>query len=468
MAGRSMSKLRGVVKTRHIAGGFFGEVWQGEWEGTPVAIKVAKGASRQAVDALLREVEVAVSLKVHPNLVIVYGVADGSGGDLQLVLEYCEDGSLLDWLRRLDKVCAATVQRLAVTTIARHRCVHAGVRAGASVPRGVQITVSQALDVLTQVGRGLRHLHGGGVRHRDLAARNVLVKGRVFKVTDFGLSSVASDTDGARMTSTTIGPVAWRAPETFHLDEAKRQIASSQTDVYMLGGLMFEVLTAGRHAPFFWMSTESLIMLRATTSINTVDAASAARVSIPWAVVPVDDWSGAVDGVERLKGLMSRCLHADPSRRPSMDDFLAELDAIRNPSSARDGGYGEVPDGGYGTVMGSDATVTAAAAASAAGVSAAGASAVSTARSPAAVPADVVDMSQALAAMDALHIAADVADRVCDEMVLAAAEEGHVTGAQFLQIVIDEGVKSALAMRLREKLHITSVVPPRKVRGGDM
>jgi hypothetical protein len=72
-------------------------------------------------------------------------------------------------------------------------------------------------------------------------------------------------------------------------------------------------------------------------------------------------------------------------------------------------------------------------------------------------------MSEALATMDALHIASDVADRVCDEMVLAAAEAGHVTGAQFLQIVIDEGVKSALAMRLREKLRITSVVPPRKV-----
>jgi serine/threonine protein kinase len=180
----------------------------------------------------------------------------------------------------------------------------------------VQITLSQALDVLTQVARGLRHLHGGGVFHRDLAARNVLVKGRVFKVTDFGLSSVASDVDSARMTYTTIGPVAWRAPETFHVDDKKRQIASVATDVYMLGGLMFEVLTAGRRAPFFWMASEGLIILRATTTVSTLDAAAAAGVSIPWAVVPGDDWTGVVDGVERLKALMSRCLHADPSRRP--------------------------------------------------------------------------------------------------------------------------------------------------------
>jgi hypothetical protein len=105
-----MSKLRGVKKNRFIAGGFFGEVWQGEYDGQPVAIKVAKRASPKAVEALLREVEVAMSLKLHPNLVAVYGVCDGADGELQLVLEYCEDGALLDWLRRLDKVCGARVR----------------------------------------------------------------------------------------------------------------------------------------------------------------------------------------------------------------------------------------------------------------------------------------------------------------------------------------------------------------------
>ncbi len=145
----------------------------------------------------------------------------------------------------------------------------------------MQITLSTALDVLSQVARGLRHLHSGGVLHRDLATRNVLVKGRVFKVTDFGLSSVVGDADSARMTSTTIGPVAWRAPETFHLDTKKRQIASTHTDVYMLGGLVFEVLTAGRRAPFFWMSAEQLIMLRCTSTMNTLDEAVVADVSLP-------------------------------------------------------------------------------------------------------------------------------------------------------------------------------------------
>ncbi len=317
--------------------------------------------------------------------------------------------------------------------------------------RGVQITLSQALDVLSQVGRGLRHLHGGGVLHRDLAARNVLKKrdGQC-KVTDFGLSSVVSSTDAARMTSTTIGPVAWRAPETFHHDDAGRQIASVATDVYMLGGLMFEVLTAGRHAPFFWMPSERLMVLRATTSLSALDAAAAAGVSIPWAVVRGDDWTGAVDGVERLKALMARCLHAEPSRRPSMDDFLAELDAIRSPSPTRDSGY----DGATGTSPSAVRTVTPRAAppTSAPPAPASSAGAV-----------QLIDIGDAADAVAAQQVPADVLNRVYQAMALVADDDGKVTGVQLMRIVVDEGVAVAAALAIRRTLGITA--PPRGVRG---
>jgi hypothetical protein len=94
-----------VRKTKMLGAGSFGEVWQGEWDGEPVAIKVSKGSTKVAVDALLREADVAVSLKGHPNVVRVL-FAQETAGELQLVLEYCEDGSLLDWLRGLGKVRA--------------------------------------------------------------------------------------------------------------------------------------------------------------------------------------------------------------------------------------------------------------------------------------------------------------------------------------------------------------------------
>jgi hypothetical protein len=334
----------------------------------------------------------------------------------------------------------------------------------------VQITLSQALDILTQVGRGLRHLHGGGVLHRDLAARNVLKKrdGQC-KVTDFGLSSVVSSTDAARMTSTTIGPVAWRAPETFHHDDAGRQVASVATDVYMLGGLLFEVLTAGRHAPFYWLPSERLMVVRATTSISTLDAAMAGGVSIPWAVVRGDDWTGAVDGVERLKGLMARCLHAESSRRPSMDDFLAELDAIRSPSPTWDSGYG----GTTGTSPPLAAGPAPPSGPTPIGPRPPGSGPASAPGPPPAGPAppsgltpraQLFDMNDASDAVAVLQVPADVLNRVCEAIADVADELGNVTGAQLLRIVVDEGVEASLAMALRRKLSIAAPVPRRRVR----
>jgi serine/threonine protein kinase len=86
-----------VRKTKMLGAGSFGEVWQGEWDGEPVAIKVSKGTSKMAVDALLREADVVVSLKGHPNVRVLF--AQETAGELQLVLEHCEDGSLLDWFQ---------------------------------------------------------------------------------------------------------------------------------------------------------------------------------------------------------------------------------------------------------------------------------------------------------------------------------------------------------------------------------
>jgi serine/threonine protein kinase len=362
-------KSSSVRKKRRIAGGHFGEVWLGKWEGIKVAIKTAKGTSRDVVEALLREVEVAKSIPPHPNIVRVYGVCDAAdGGELQLLMEYCDGGGLLDWLeKRTDhKVrasCSLSADGVSVfLPVFRYKPGWP-----LSPPLDVvQVTVREALDVLTQVGRGLRHLHNSGVLHRDLAARNVLIKSGVFMVADFGLSSVVMDADTARMTSTVIGPVAWRAPETFHIDEHGRQIASVATDVYMLGGLMFEVLTAGQRAPFFWMPQERLIMMRATSSMNTLDAAMAAGVAIPWSVVVDEAWTGARDVVEQLRHLMAGCLNSEPSRRPTVDVFLSTLAAMKSGPSELQSPRVRVVDSGYAVVTAVTNSAAAAAAATAA------------------------------------------------------------------------------------------------------
>jgi hypothetical protein len=74
--------------------------------------------------------------------------------------------------------------------------------------------------------------------------------------------------------------------------------------------------------------------------------------------------------------------------------------------------------------------------------------------------AETVDMSDALEAMEELLMAPEVSERVCDGMAVVAAEVGEVSGAQFLSLVTEEGVKTAVAARLRQRLRITAPVPP--------
>ena len=55
-----------------------------------------------------------------------------------------------------------------------------------------------------------------------------------------------------------LSPVAWVAPEVLAGSLATGVTATPASDVYMLGGLMFEVLTCGL-IPYYWMSDMRLV-----------------------------------------------------------------------------------------------------------------------------------------------------------------------------------------------------------------
>ncbi|CAB4004818.1 Fibroblast growth factor receptor 1 [Paramuricea clavata] len=145
----------------------------------PVAVKSVKDiATENDRKELFKELRLMANVNDHPNIVNLVG-ACSRGGPLLVVVEYCEHGCLLSYLKK-------------------HRLDIPG--------KGTFVT---SLDQLTRVrfaydvSKGMRYLEERKIIHRDLAARNVLLgKHKIAKVSDFGLSRDIYETGLYQKTTT--------------------------------------------------------------------------------------------------------------------------------------------------------------------------------------------------------------------------------------------------------------------------
>jgi len=138
-----------------LGSGRFGDVFQGMWCGTPVAVKATRGGdgggNGPAAADMAREAAFMLPLR-HNNVLRLLGVLLGEQPAL-LLLELME-ACLIDVLRG----------------------------AAFMPPR-------EQLHAAMEVAAGLEYIHHHGVVHCDLAARNVLVSSAgVLKIADFGMA----------------------------------------------------------------------------------------------------------------------------------------------------------------------------------------------------------------------------------------------------------------------------------------
>jgi serine/threonine protein kinase len=113
---------------------------------------------------------------------------------------------------------------------------------------------------------------------------------------------------------------AWRAPETFQ--SVDFQVVSEQTDVYMFGGFMFEVLTG--QTPWSWLQQSEIGLRRATSTASVVDDAR----SSGHLTYIVEDAGVKGSYVEALEALMCKCLSTLAWDRPAMVAIFDELERI--------------------------------------------------------------------------------------------------------------------------------------------
>ncbi|GAC1576630.1 MAG: hypothetical protein NVS3B20_08170 [Polyangiales bacterium] len=181
--------------------------------GTQVAVKVLRGAAAKdgsEIARLRREAQVASALD-HPNVVKVLDLDQLQDGSIFVVMELLRGRSLAEKLHK----------------------------EGPLAP-------GMAIEVFRQVCLALAAAHDIGVVHRDLKPGNVFLcdDGKTAKVLDFGMSKLASGTQGGngneKLTQDgyTLGTPEYMAPE-----QCIGGVVEARTDLYELGVLMYEAIT---------------------------------------------------------------------------------------------------------------------------------------------------------------------------------------------------------------------------------
>ena len=169
------------------------------------------------------------------------------------------------------------------------------------------LTEREAADLGAQIAHALEEAHERGVLHRDLKPGNIVVtpKGRV-KVLDFGLAKLlehpgdTTETVGITQTGTTVGTLAYMAPE-----QLLGELSDSRADLYSLGVLLYEMLTGRR--PF-----------RATLSTALTNEILHAPVTPPRSLRP--------ELSARMEAVVLRCMAREPGQRyQTAGEVLGEL-----------------------------------------------------------------------------------------------------------------------------------------------
>jgi serine/threonine protein kinase len=178
-----------------------------------VALKVIKpGMDSKRVIARFESERQALALMNHPNIAQVYDAGTTESGRPYFAMEYVKGVSITEHCDR-------------------HK-----------------LTIEQRLKLFLQVCQAVQHAHQKGIIHRDIKPSNiqVAIQGEqvVPKVIDFGVAKALSQPLTERTLVTELGQFVG-TPEYMSPEQAEMtgQDIDTQSDIYSLGVLLYELLT---------------------------------------------------------------------------------------------------------------------------------------------------------------------------------------------------------------------------------
>jgi TolB-like protein/predicted Ser/Thr protein kinase/Tfp pilus assembly protein PilF len=169
------------------------------------------------------------------------------------------------------------------------------------VARREPIPIRRAVELIAKVAHTVHYAHEHGILHRDIKPGNILLdaKGEAH-LTDFGLARLVESESSVTQTLDVLGTPSYMAPEQAVGNNAA---VSSATDVYGLGGVLYQLLTG--QPPFAGGATYETIKLLLDTEPKQ-----------PRLLNPKID--------RDLSTICLKCLEKDPKRRYSSAIALAE------------------------------------------------------------------------------------------------------------------------------------------------
>lgn len=178
------------------------------------------------------------------------------------------------------------------------------------------VPLTDAVRIVTHVGRALARAHAQGIVHRDLKPANVfLVKseddevGWVAKVLDFGIAKLEQGEQGTTQAGTVLGTPLFMSPEQVRGASS----VDHRADLYSLGMCLFHMLT-GEYAHYSPNHSDVLVAI-CTQPLPKL------REKAPWVPEAVEQWfqrACAREPLERFQSAdeMTEALQATGSATP--------------------------------------------------------------------------------------------------------------------------------------------------------
>lgn len=235
-----------------------------------VAVKILHkqfASDKEFVDKFRREAQGAARLS-HPNIVNIYDVGQCPDNIHYIVMEYVSGETLKD-----------------------------------KITRENVIEWREAVAIAGDIANALEHAHQNNLAHCDIKPHNILLMANGHaKVTDFGIARAVTSTT-MTYNKNIIGSVHYFSPE-----QARGSYIGTQSDIYSLGVVLYEMLTG--NVPFSGETSISIALkhLQETPlgirKLNpSVPAALERLVFKAMAKEPADRYNDITAMLEALRGL---------------------------------------------------------------------------------------------------------------------------------------------------------------------